>query len=291
MKTLSGIMKTLSYEGLQFHYAHDCQLCKGAQSVVDADDIRRECLCQKLARQKWRLEQVKIRPNSLKYKDWSDFNGAIESNGEIVGSLTTESALSGRDKAFHYCFGSSFDLNLLKNKSSHLYVQNHVSDGQNIIITGDSGSGKSLLAVLILKEVICASAFLPHSLDYRWVEGFDLIDAARWTSGSGNSGKGVDHDYLDHIAGLDFLFLEGVGLQAWGHNYPPDHFALDKLFGNRRSMRLPTVMTCSIELWKLAMGRNPSGHTEVHRVYGNQFLEILRDSSNIVIDLEKENVS
>ena len=131
---VDGIMRTLSYEGLQFYYANDCKLCRGAQSIVDADDIRRECLCQKLARQKWRLEQVKIRPNYLKYKDWEDFNGTIEANGEIVGNLTIESALSGRDKAFRYCFGSSFDSKLLKNKSSHLYVQKHVLDGQNIII-------------------------------------------------------------------------------------------------------------------------------------------------------------
>lgn len=282
-------MKTLSYDALQFHYASDCKLCRGAQSVVDIDNIRRECLCQKLARQKWRLEQVKIRPNSLKYKDWADFNGTIEAGGEIVGNLTLESAISGRNKAFQYCFGSPYDPELLQNKSSHLYVQKHVSDGQNIIVTGDSGSGRSLLAVLILKEVIRASSFLSHSLDYRWVECYDLVDAARWTN-LGGSNKGVDHDYLDHIAGLDFLFLEGVGIQTRGHNYPPDHFALDKLFGYRRSMRLPTVFTCSKDLWKLMTGRNPRGRDEVHKIYGNQFLEILQDGSNVLIDLEKENV-
>ncbi len=283
-------MNTLTHESLQFHYASTCKLCKGAQSIVDADDIRRECSCQKLARQKWRLEQVNIRPNSLKYKSWEDFNGTIEDNGEIVGNLTLGSALAGRAKAFRYCFDSSYDPKLLLNKSLNLHVQKHVFDGQNIIITGDSGSGKSLLSVLILKEVICASSLLSNSLDYRWVEAYDLIDSARWTN-AGHSHKGVDHDYLDHIAGLDFLFLEGVGVQTWGHNYPPDHFALDKLFGNRRSMRLPTVLTCSKKLWKLVMGRNPGGRTEVHRIYGNQFLEILQDNNNVVIDLERENVS
>ena len=281
-------MNTLSYEGLQFHYASTCKLCQGAQSIVDEGGIRRECACQKLARQKWRLEQVKIRPDSLKYKNWADFNGTIKANGEIIGNLTIESALAGRDKAFQYCFGSPYDSKLLQSKSLYLRVQKHVFDGQNVIITGGSGSGKSLLSVLILKEVICAS-LLSSLLDYRWVEAYDLIDGARWTN-SGHSHKAVDHDYLDHVSGLDFLFLEGVGVQTWGHNYPPDHFALDKLFGNRRSMRLPTIMTCSKELWKLATGRNPGGRTEVRRVYGNQFLEILQDTNNVVIDLERENV-
>lgn len=284
-------MKTLSYEGLQFHYANDCKLCHGMQSIVDADNIRRECLCQKLARQKWRLEQVQIRPNSLKYKDWSDFNGTIEANGEIIGNLTLESALSGRDKAFRYCFGKAFDAKLLKNKSSHLYIQKHVTDGQNIIITGDSGSGRSLLAVLILKEVICASSFLPQSLDYRWVEAYDLIHGARWQASGVVASKNIDYDYLDHLSGLDFLFLEGVGIQTRGHNTPPDHFVLDKLFGHRRSASLPTVLTCSKELLKLAMGRNPRGFDPVHQIYGSQFLEVIRDSNNIVIDLEKENAS
>lgn len=279
-------MKALSYEGLQFHYASDCKLCKGAQSVVGADDIRRECACQKIARQKWRLEQVRIRPPSLKYKNWADFNGTIEAYDEIVGNLTIESALAGRDKAFQYCFESSYNPELLKNKSLHLRVQKHAFDGQNIIITGDSGSGKSLLSVLILKEVIYASSLLSSGLDYRWVEAYDLVHGARWEAHS----KGIDYDYLDHLSGLDFLFLEGIGLQTWGHNSPPDHFALDKLFGHRRSARLPIILTCSKELWKLAMGRNPRGCTEVHRVYGNQFLEILQDSNNIVINLEKENV-
>lgn len=282
-------MNILSHEGLRFHYASTCKLCKGAQSIVDADDIRRECSCQKLARQKWRLEQVKIRPDSLKYKNWSDFNGTIEANGEIIGNLTIESALSGRDKAFRYCFGSSYDLKLLQKRSLHLRVQKHVFDGQNIVITGDSGSGKSLLSVLILKEVICASSLLSNSLDYRWVEAYNLIDGARWSS-LGSAQKGIEYDYLDHLSGLDFLFLEGVGIQTRGHNSPPDHFVLDKLFGNRRSMRLPTILTCSKDLWKLVMGRNPRGCDEVHKIYGNQFLEILRDPNNVTIDLERENV-
>ena len=278
-------MNTLTYEDLQTHYASTCNSCKGVQSVVGKDDIRRECSCQKIARQKWRLEQVQIRPPSLKYKNWADFNGTIEAYDEIVGNLTIDSALAGRDKAFRYCFESSYNPKLLKDKSLHLRVQKHVFDGQNIIITGDSGSGKSLLAVLILKEVICAS--LSHSLDYRWVETYDLIDGARWEA----NGKGIDYDYLDHLAGLDFLFLEGAGLQTWGHNSPPDHFSLDKLFGHRRSARLPIILTCSKALWKLAMGRNPSGREPVHKIYGNQFLEILRDTNNVMINLEKENVS
>jgi len=281
-------MKKLSYKNLQSHYSSECKLCNGVQSIVN-NNIRYECLCQKMARQKWSLEQVKIRPNSLKYKDWKDFNGTIEANGEIVGNLTIESALAGRDKAFLYCFGSVFDAKLLKNRSFHLHVHNHIYDGQNIIITGDSGSGRSLLAVLILKEVICASSFLSRSLDYRWVETYNLIDAARWTNSS-NSNKGVDHDYLDHISGLDFLFLDGVGVQTRGHNYPPDHFALDKLFGHRRSEGLPTILNCSKNLWKLVSGRNPQGADGIHRIYGNQFVEILQDSNNVIIDLEKDNI-
>lgn len=282
-------MKTLTYEGLQFHYASTCKLCKGAQSVVGADNIRRECSCQKLARQKWRLEQVKIRPSSLKYKNWADFNGTIEAYDEIVGNLTVESALAGRDKAFRYCFESPYSPELLQSRSLHLRVQRHVSDGQNVVITGDSGSGRSLLSVLILKEVICASSLLSSGLDYRWVEAYDLVDGARW-SNIGSSQKGIEYDYLDHLSGLDFLFLEGVGIQTRGHNSPPDHFVLDKLFGNRRSMRLPTILTCSKDLWKLATGRNPRGRDEVHKIYGNQFLEILQDSNNVMIELEKENV-
>lgn len=282
-------MNQVSYEDLQIHWANGCKFCEGKQTIVDSGGIRRECLCQKGARQKNRLEQVKIRPDDLKYKDWADFNGTIIDRGEIVGSLTLESALSGRDKAFQYCFGSPFDPSIVKRKTSHLRVHKHVSDGQNLIITGDSGSGRTLLAVLVLKEVIRASVFIQDSLDYRWVEAYDLIDAARW-SNLGGSQKGIDYDYLEYLAGLDFLFLEGVGIQTRGHNSPPDHFALDKVFGNRRSHSLPTVITCSRDLWKLLAGRNPAGRDEVHRIYGNQFLEILQDTNNIMIDLEKENV-
>lgn len=281
-------MNALTYEGLRFHCASSCKLCHGVQSLVGTDGASRECPCQKLARQKWRLEQVKIRPNSLKYKNWADFNGTIEANGEIIGNLTLESALAGRDKAFQYCFGSSYDPKILQNKSSHLFVQKHILDGQNVIITGDSGTGRSLLSVLILKEVIRASS--SRSFDYRWIEAYDLIDAARWTAAGGHSGKPVNHSYLDTITDLHFLFLEGVGIQTRGHNYPPDHFALDKLFGHRRSIRLPTILTCSKDLWMLVTGKNPRGREEVHKIYGNQFLEILRDSSNVIIDLERDNV-
>lgn len=275
-------MNTITYASLRQLYAHECKFCAGVKSITDADGIRRECTCQKLARQKWRLEQVKIRPDSLKYKGWSDFNGTIEDNGQIIGNLVLESAVDGRNKAFRYCYGIPYTTGKLP-----IHVHKHVSDGQNVIITGDNGSGRSLLAVLILKEVIRASSLLTDALEYRWIETFDLIDAARWTI-NGSADKGVDHDYLDHVSGLDFLFLEGVGLQTRGHNYPPDHFALDKLFGYRRSMRLPTIMTCSKDLWKLLTGRNPRGREEVQKIYGNQFLEMLLDSNNVMIELEKD---
>ena len=88
-------MSVLKYDSLQRYYSYACDMCKGSQSVIGTDGAICECICQMRGRQKWYLEKVNIRPNSLKYKDWADFNGTIEANGEIIGNLTLESALTG----------------------------------------------------------------------------------------------------------------------------------------------------------------------------------------------------
>ena len=172
---------------------------------------------------------------------------------------------------------------MLKNRSKNLKIHKHLNDGQNLIIVGDEGSGKSFLGILVLKELIYASSFLRRDLEYRWVESYDLINAATWQTMRGY-GKAVDDDFLDFLIDLDFLFLDGVDAQKRGHNRPPDHYALDKLFGSRRIENSPTIITCSKTFWKLTALRRDS----VQQIYGDQFLEILLDDSNVVIQLEKE---
>lgn len=276
-------MNALSYADLRLYYASQCPICKGKQSVVDKGGIRRECSCQKQARQKWRLEQIQIRPEELKLKSWSDFNGTIKVLDVVIGHLTLDSALEAKNKAFDYCFKQAYDPELLKNRSKNLKIHEHLDDGQNLIIIGEEGSGKSFLGLLVLKELIYASGFLQRDLEYRWVESYDLIHAATWQT-MGGYGKAVDDEFLDFLTDLDFLFLDGVDTQKRGHNRPPDHYALDKLFGSRRTENLPTVVTCSKNFWKLTALRRDS----VQQIYGDQFLEILLDESNVVIELVKE---
>ncbi len=106
-------MRSLSYADYREYYARQCSYCKGDGRVIE-DGIRKECVCQKKARRKYRLEQIDIYPPSLKYKDWTDFTGVIIQQDQVVGHLKVESAIAARDRAFQYCYGRPFDKELLK---------------------------------------------------------------------------------------------------------------------------------------------------------------------------------
>lgn len=277
-------MKQLEYADYREYYAHDCQICNGNQLVIE-DDVRKECICQKKARRKYRLEQIDIYPGELKYKDWVDFTGVITKQDQVVGHLKIDSAISARDKAFQYCYGVPFNKNIISSRYKHLKIQEHLYDGQNIVISGDDRTGRSLLGAIICKEVANATVVLNRDLDYRWVKFYDILNAARWVYDQQHH-KPVNHNYLDMLAGLDFLFIDGIDLQRGGKNYPADHIAMDSLFGSRTMFNLPTVLITSKKILK--MFNVVGGQDQLASTFGFEFMQMFRKDDTIVIELVKD---
>ena len=278
-------MNQLPFADYREYYASECKICLGSSYVIE-NEIYRECVCQKKARRKYRLEQIDIYPPELKYKSWTDFSGVIFQESKVVGNLKIESVINARDKAFEYCFGVSFDKNILQNKAKHLKIHKHLNDGQNVIIVGDEKTGKSLLGALICKEVANAAFITNKDFDYRWVKFYDIINAARWVFDySSGVHKPVNHSYLDMLADLDFLFIDGVDVQR-GKNYPVDHVAMDSLFGARTLFQKPTIIICSKKI--LQMLNNHAGQEQIVTVFGNEFLQIFRKNNTLIIELTRD---
>jgi len=277
-------MTSLTHADYREYYARQCQLCKGNGCVVE-DKVRKECVCQKKARRKYRLEQIDIYPPELKYKDWDDFSGVITQNAQVVGHLKIESALSARDQAFQYCYGVPYSTEILKSRHKHLQIQKRLSDGQNVVIVGDERTGRSLLGAIICKEVANATVVLNRDIDYRWVKFYDILNAARFVYDAQIS-KAVDHRYLDMLAELKFLFIDSIDVQRGGKNYPSDHVAMDSMFGFRTMYHLPTVLICSKEILKLLT--MPGGQDQLVRKFGFEFTQLFRKDDTVIIELVKD---
>ena len=124
------------------------------------------------------------------------------------------------------------------------------------------------------------------NLDFRWIKASDVLNAARW-----DDNKAIDHDYLDELATVDFLFLDGVDVlkPGVGHTGRADLISLDVFFANRKGDSLPTIVICSDEC--LACARNPQYADMVVRSWGVEFLDLITETSNIVIELQKRGTS
>ncbi len=270
------IYKTLSYVDYCQYYALKCEICKGEKRVLHSG-IWTSCVCQHTATVKWHLEQFDVSPPDLKYKSWDDFVGT-----DGTTRLTDASFISAKQKALQYCFGSS-DPDVIKDRRKNLIVHRHCQDGQNVIITGEAGTGKTLIAVLIIKEVAYACRTHNLKLNFKCIKSPFLQDAARW-----DSDKNLDHQLLDDLAEVNFLVLDEVEeYREGGHKTsPPDIIALNVLFGIRQMNSLPTIVICTGRFW--AEVNHPRYHEAVSRRWGREFVSLMSNPRNAIIELEKD---
>lgn len=261
-------------------YANRCNLCKG-KKYIDMFGVHTLCSCQKKATIKFRFEQIDICPSELKYKEWHDFTGLITNGSQTIGALDASSAIQARNQAMSYCFDSC-DLNVTKDRKRHLIIHNHIYDGKSIIISGDKCSGKTLLSSLILKEVAWASLIHGLDLQFRFVKSIDIIQSARWSND-----KDIDYNFLNDLMSVHFLAIDSAdNFFKYGHTGPPDNIVMNSFFSHRRSHNLPVILVCSPKF--LSMLDNPSLHTDVKHIWGDEFLLLMTSSGNVKINIVKK---
>lgn len=247
------------------------------------------CVCQLIATAKWRFEQIKLEPPELKYHNWCDFNGVVEQrspdgrleqSGYIEGMDAQTSALiatEARSQAMKYCFDTT-DCEAVKNRSfrkKHSVLYKRMLTGSNVIVAGGRKSGRSLLAALILKEVVRASIDSGKLYTFGWIRNTDLLYAATGFD------KPIDYRSLEDWAELDFLFIDNFTVPN------PKPVCLDKLFCDRRYSQRPTIVTCSDSFLHGCHNEpmkniNPS---RVIQMLGEEALSFMTDPSNVVIKL------
>ncbi len=275
-------MTKVSYNAYLEFYANKCNKCKGERHIF-VDNVATSCPCQFTATMKWRFDQIKVRPESLKYKTWSDFTGLIkneaiivENDAIITGMLDPESVKFAKESAMKYCYRNG-DNSSYKN----LIVHKHLFDGKNVIISGGKNTGKSLLAVLIIKEVVCASAEFKIDMDFHWATSTKIRNAARWTNE-----KDIDDEYMSYLGRVDWLVIDDVDVEtATGHHTnPPDRISLNSLFSTRSIENRPTIFICSE---KMSDMRNPRYIDVIEQQWGKEFINTFMHQNNLVIALRK----
>lgn len=273
-------MKEMQYSDWCDLFANRCEVCSGTK-FVKQNNVNRVCSCQLKATIKYRFEQIEVTPNSLKYKDWPDFTGVISDGGVIVGRLRIASALNARKKALGYCF-SKPTIQATQNRDKYSIIHKHSSSGKNIIIAGDRFSGKTLLAALILKEVVWASAIRGLDLSFKWVKSSNFITAARW-----DNERPVDYDYLMYLQSIRFLAIDGIdNFSEYGHTGPPDIITMNSFFADRRMSGMPLILVCSLKFSRM-LG-DEKYHMDIKRTWGEDFLSLATDRNNVFIELERE---
>ena len=283
----------ISYSEYKEHYASKCPRCKGVKRVL-RDHVWTACGCQHLAAVKSRFEQSKLKPSELKYYNWSDFNGSLRTrypNGrtEVIGCIegmnentAATVAIRARSQAMRWCFDTD-DINLVstrEKRQKHSLIHTKSVYGGNVVIAGGHRSGKSLLAALLLKEVVRASIDSGKDYTFGWVEGSVLVDAAY------GFGKYVDFEQLGEWADLHFLVIDNFNVS---NTKVSD---LDKLFYDRSYNRRPTIVTCSTEFLFGCQGKPMRGVTSgrVKQMLGEGALQFMLDPSNVEIKLCMEGL-
>jgi len=274
-------MKKLTHQQYCDYYADKCNRCKGDKRL-HVDGMWVSCPCQRIADLKYRFDKFEISPANLKYKKWDDFDGFGRLvDGKKQQALTHQSLIESKSKALKYCFGTD-DRSCLDNRKLHLRVHKHIEDGQNVIIVGEKQSGRTLLAALIIKEVAYACKLFSKNISFQCVKSYELHNYARWD----DAGKRIDHAVLYDLADVDFLVIDQIEMRPprGHHTNPADIHSLEMLFGTRRTSNHPTILICSCNFW--AHFQKYSHDIAVQ--WGNEFVSIMSDSNNVIIELEKE---
>lgn len=270
----------LSLEDFCVYYAAKCDKCQGERRVLQ-DSTWYACSCQILATAKWKLDQIRIHPPELKTKTWDDFTGIIQANSEQIGSLSVNSVIDAKEKALAYCYQDG------KVSPENLILHKRASKGHNVIIAGERQSGKTLLGILIIKEVLRTSIVHNVPLSFEWISSSEIKEAARW-----DNVKPLDHIKLDALAEVDFLIIDDmdIEIEAQGKSYnktsPPDRTSLNILFGQRDMYGHPTIILCSQRLLKFA--ESPMHTDNIIQQWGAEFFHIFTNQNNTIISLSRE---
>ncbi len=271
-----------TYKDYCDHFATTCKACKGDKKVLK-EGIWKGCGCQFVATIKWRFDKVQIDPK-LKTLSWGEFDGILnrgcKEDPDYKKLLDPAIAKKAKYSAFEYCFGTK-RFEALEDRKKNLCLSSRIGSGQNVVIVGDKQSGKTLLASLILKEVVYASLLFAEEYTFEWIRGYKLLDVA-----SRLDDRPVDLNRLDELGSADFLFIDGLVA-------PKGYWSsLDRLVDDRMSVGLPTIVTCSHGFWEGCMGVKGYGAGHVDREVickhlGDEIIRLMTDSRNLVINLSK----
>jgi hypothetical protein len=273
----------LTLEDFCTYYASSCKQCFGDKRFKK-EGVWTTCPCQNIANIKWRVEQIRVHPPELKLLTWDDFTGVIKEDAVETGMLTVSSAMAGKQKALEYCYRGS-------RQPENLILHKHLDDGANLIIGGAKHTGKTLLGLLVVKEVVRTAVVRSINLSFDWIQSSDLKQAARW-----DTHKEIDHARLEQLAEVDFLVIDDVDVEGEviagvnkGHKTsPPDRTSLNVLFGQRDLYHRPTIILCSQRFMKYL--QMPLKHDDIETQWGNEFLNIVTNPRNTVIYLERERL-
>jgi len=260
----------LPFEEFSFKFSKTCKKCNGKKYLVENDEIT-ECSCQLKALIDYKISLIPV-DSDFRSLDWDDYTGDTVREGKEHRVLNWQQA---RNLAFEYCFSKDSILKIgldetkvsseiiekiINKRFSNSKILNRMKEGANLVLFGDSFSGKTLLAYLVTREVIGASVLL-GDFDVKWVSFNTLINSLGFDR--------VNHQLIDEISYVDFLILDNVYIPQQG-NYMKN--ILDDIFHERITKKMPILIT----------GQNITNR----KMLGDEFFRILNSNNTRKVILE-----
>lgn len=205
---------------------HGKQRWQVTQAVANAGNVQ----CQKC---QWEHDAQQAKLEELK----SDMLASLDIPSEHINADFSQWALGGDDQ-------TRARIAKIINFAKH-YAANYRKGHANILLTGNTGTGKTKLACLIANEIVRQRYYAQMTVAFKSSAQIQQEAKATW----GYASTDTDAAYLERLSRSTVLVIDDVGIGDTGYSdksSDKDRERLSVVLNRRYELRLPTIITTNM---------------------------------------------